>query len=46
MAEKRGDRVDISNGYEHSAKDELHRMLAEDELRDAVVLVFATKQDQ
>jgi len=39
------DRVDDSNGYEKSAKDELHRMLAEDELRDAVLLVFANKQD-
>merc|ERR1712135_58415 len=39
------DRVDDSNGYEHSAKDELHRMLAEDELREAVLLVFANKQD-
>ena len=27
------------------AKEELHRMLNEDELRDAVVLVFANKQD-
>eukprot|EP00931_Biecheleriopsis_adriatica_P022064 TRINITY_DN14280_c0_g1_i1.p1 TRINITY_DN14280_c0_g1~~TRINITY_DN14280_c0_g1_i1.p1 ORF type:complete len:370 (+),score=63.69 TRINITY_DN14280_c0_g1_i1:139-1110(+) len=27
------------------AKDELHRMLDEDELRDAVLLVFANKQD-
>ncbi|GLI58967.1 hypothetical protein VaNZ11_000754 [Volvox africanus] len=27
------------------AKDELHRMLNEDELRDAVLLVFANKQD-
>ena len=32
------DRVD-------DAKEELHRMLNEDELRDAVVLVFANKQD-
>jgi len=28
-----------------AAKDELHRMLGEDELRDAVVLAFANKQD-
>ena len=28
-----------------AAKEELHRMLAEDELRDAVLLVFANKQD-
>ncbi|KAJ0039467.1 hypothetical protein Pint_27984 [Pistacia integerrima] len=27
------------------AKDELHRMLSEDELRDATLLVFANKQD-
>ncbi len=27
------------------AREELARMLAEDELRDAVVLVFANKQD-
>jgi len=31
-------------GDESSAKEELHRMLAEDELRDAVLLVFANKQ--
>jgi ADP-ribosylation factor protein 1 len=28
-----------------NARDELHRMLNEDELRDAVLLVFANKQD-
>ena len=38
-------RLDESEGCEHSAKEELHRMLAEDELRDAVLLVFANKQD-
>ena len=27
------------------ARDELHRMLAEDELREAVLLVFANKQN-
>jgi ADP-ribosylation factor protein 1 len=27
------------------ARSELHKMLAEDELRDAIVLVFANKQD-
>ena len=27
------------------AKEELHRMLNEDELRDAILLVFANKQD-
>ncbi|RLN20845.1 hypothetical protein BBJ28_00001002 [Nothophytophthora sp. Chile5] len=32
------DRVD-------AARDELHRMLNEDELRDSVLLVFANKQD-
>jgi ADP-ribosylation factor protein 1 len=39
------ERIDDSRDYENSAKDELHRMLAEDELRDAVLLVFANKQD-
>ncbi|EDV29007.1 ADP-ribosylation factor 4 [Trichoplax sp. H2] len=29
----------------HEARDELSRMLSEDELRDAVLLVFANKQD-
>ena len=29
----------------NDASDELHRMLQEDELRDAVLLVFANKQD-
>jgi len=28
-----------------AAKDELHKMLGEDELRNAIVLVFANKQD-
>eukprot|EP01012_Entosiphon_sulcatum_P018399 TRINITY_DN2313_c0_g1_i1.p1 TRINITY_DN2313_c0_g1~~TRINITY_DN2313_c0_g1_i1.p1 ORF type:complete len:192 (-),score=59.54 TRINITY_DN2313_c0_g1_i1:58-606(-) len=28
-----------------AARDELHKMLSEDELRDAVLLVFANKQD-
>merc|ERR1712110_173297 len=32
------DRIDL-------AKEELHRMLGEEELRDAVVLIFANKQD-
>lgn len=27
------------------AKEELHKMLSEEELRDAIVLVFANKQD-
>lgn len=39
------ERIDDSRDYENSAKDELHRMLAEDELREAVLLVFANKQD-
>lgn len=39
------ERIDDSRDYENSAKEELHRMLAEDELRDAVLLVFANKQD-
>lgn len=39
------DRLDNDNNSETSAKEELHRMLAEDELRDAVLLVFANKQD-
>ena len=38
--------VCISNDKERAseAKDELMRMLAEDELRDAVLLIFANKQ--
>jgi len=40
------DRIDDSNGNsEQTAKEELNRMLAEDELRDACLLVFANKQD-
>ena len=39
------ERIDDSRDYENSAKDELNRMLAEDELRDAALLVFANKQD-
>jgi len=39
------ERCDSSDSSEHSAKEELHRMLAEDELRDAILLVFANKQD-
>merc|ERR1711953_205761 len=39
------DRIDEASGHEHSAKEELHHMLAEDELRDAILLVFANKQD-
>merc|ERR1711992_115035 len=39
------ERIDDASGSDNSAKEELHRMLAEDELRDAVLLVFANKQD-
>jgi len=39
------DRIDDSQNYEHSAKEELHRILAENELKNAVLLVFANKQD-
>lgn len=31
--------------YPRTARDELHRMLNEDELRESVLLVFANKQD-
>ena len=34
------ERMDDSNGADNSAKEELHRMLAEDELRDAKLLVW------
>merc|ERR1712079_666428 len=39
------ERIDDSSGSDNSAKEELHKMLAEDELRDAILLVFANKQD-
>jgi len=39
------DRIDDTQGQEHSAKEELAHMLAEDELRDAVLLIFCNKQD-
>jgi small GTP-binding protein len=39
------ERIDESGGSENSAQAELQRMLAEDELRDAILLVFANKQD-
>jgi len=39
------ERIDDTSGADNSAKEELHRMLAEDELRDAALLVFANKQD-
>ena len=39
------ERVDDTSGADNSAKEELQRMLAEDELREAVLLVFSNKQD-
>merc|ERR1712154_430332 len=39
------ERIDDSTGSDNSAKEELHRMLAEDELRNTPLLVFANKQD-
>merc|ERR1712098_349894 len=39
------ERIDDSGDYVNSAKDELHRMLAEDELENASLLVYANKQD-
>jgi small GTP-binding protein len=39
------DRIDDSKDYENSAKEELSRMLGEEELRHAALLVFANKQD-
>ena len=39
------DRIDDTQGIDINAKEELHRMLAEDELRDVILLVFANKQD-
>jgi len=39
------DRIDDSKDYEHSAKEELFRTLAEDELVNVPLLVFANKQD-
>ena len=39
------DRLDDSAGAENSAHAELNRMLQEDELKDAALLVFANKQD-
>ena len=35
----------LGDDFINSAKEELQRMLTEDELRDAVLLVFANKQD-
>jgi small GTP-binding protein len=39
------DRIDDSKEYEHPAREELHRMLQEDDLSSAAVLVLANKQD-
>ena len=39
------DRLDSSTDKESSARDELQRLLDEDELRDAALLVLANKQD-
>lgn len=35
----------LDDAVSNSARDELHRMLNEDELREAILLVFANKQD-
>lgn len=39
------ERLDMQDTNCDSAKEELHRMLAEDDLRNAAVLVLANKQD-
>eukprot|EP01083_Nonionella_stella_P288781 982617_1 len=39
------ERIDDSCGFYNSSKEVLHSQLAENELRDAVLLVFANKQD-
>ena len=39
------ERIDDEQGQDNSAKEELHRMLAEDELSDIKLLIFANKQD-
>lgn len=39
------ERIDDSRDYENSAREELSRMLAEPELDNAALLVFANKQD-
>merc|ERR1712137_105166 len=39
------ERIDGINNQEHSAKEELERMLQEDELKNSILLVFANKQD-
>ena len=38
-------RLDDREDYQDSAKEELHKLLQDDELRDAALLVFANKQD-
>jgi len=40
------ERIDDRYDYENSAKDELIRLLNEDELRNVDLLVYANKQDQ
>lgn len=39
------DRIDDTLGHDDNARDELHRMLQDDLLRNAVVLIYANKQD-
>jgi len=39
------ERLDDRDGYGNSAREEIHRAMAEDELRNAPLLVFANKQD-
>eukprot|EP01083_Nonionella_stella_P009807 28091_1 len=39
------ERIDHTYGYEENCKEELHRLLGEDELRNAALLVLANKQD-
>eukprot|EP01083_Nonionella_stella_P107820 312788_1 len=40
-----GERIDDSANIANNARKELHRMLQEDELKDAVLLLLANKQD-
>eukprot|EP00455_Lapot_gusevi_P025396 TRINITY_DN2669_c0_g2_i1.p1 TRINITY_DN2669_c0_g2~~TRINITY_DN2669_c0_g2_i1.p1 ORF type:complete len:196 (-),score=55.33 TRINITY_DN2669_c0_g2_i1:286-873(-) len=39
------ERIDDTQGYQHSAKEELQYMLASNELQNATLLVLANKQD-
>lgn len=39
------ERLDDSKGYENSASNELARLLAEEQLRNCPLLIFANKQD-